>query len=468
MQLGASDGDSVEPPTTVGPVPDEPARTVRLPDGALDAGCYIGGGQPPDQTAVLHSWCVEWAAAGHGFCYVHPRGPEPRDLMARLPEERLEDVVWIDVRRTRLGEHLDVPPATRVCIDPFRVPEGDDAYAIDPVTARVDAYMDAYAERPSHNRTVGRLLDVVLPPLIASDDLAVGDVSNALTKANLGTPEALLALEPFAENPRAEREIMAAFDREPTAFLVAKHALTTPLDPYPSNPLLGVSTYDVGRALANNQIVLVTGAMPQSGRHGGSDIDCYVTHVLVGALLCRLWEAAQLTDVARTYPLVVDGVEDLAVGDATLYRDLLADTDGTPLAPVLAGPPIEAFEDPLRRAVTDHVATNLTVASQGEVDRSSVLQTGSLDAAAWYLNRKTNTEVAPEGICWLRTGTDGVLAGSEALQRGLQPARIPAMPRGRHSRGSLAAAITRSVERHGRIPEWLTDELLAEARADAD
>lgn len=466
MEDTSSDLSYVEPPTTLGPAPENPSNHVALPDGALDAGCYIEGPQTPAQTALLHSWCVEWAEAGHGFCYVHPRGPETRELMARLPEDRLEDVVWIDARRKRLAEHLDVPPAKRVCIDPFTIPGHDDAFAIDPVTARVDAYMDAYAESPYHNRNVERILDVVLPPLISTDDLEVSDVTNALTKANLGTPEALLALEPFADSQRADREITAAHARDPTDFLAAKHALTNPQDPYPSNPLRGEPTYDIASALANNRIVLVTGTLPQSVRNGGSEIDLYVTQLLVCSLLCRLWEAAQTTDATGTYPLVVDGFDELAVGEATLFQNVLAHTNGTPLAPVLCGRPIDDFEDPLKLALADHVGTEVTVVDGGDVDLSSVMKTGSLNAAEWYLEREQNSGVAPEGRCWLRTGTDGLLAGTEALEREMQPALLPEMPRGRHSKGPLATAITRSVERHGTIPAWLTDEMLAETRAE--
>ena len=59
MQLTAIHGDFTEPPTTIGADPDDPSRTDRLPDGALQAYCYVKGPQTHTRTALLQARCVE-------------------------------------------------------------------------------------------------------------------------------------------------------------------------------------------------------------------------------------------------------------------------------------------------------------------------------------------------------------------------------------------------------------------------
>lgn len=466
MPQSPSETDFVEPSTTLGPAREALAETVALPESALDAGCYVEGPQTPDQTALLHSWCVEWAENGHGFCYVHLRGPEPRDLMARLPEDRLEDVVWIDARRTSLAEHLDVPPLQRVAVDPFTVPaDVDSALEIDPVTARRDAYMDAFSESPHHNRNVERILNMLLPGLLATDDLTVHDLSYPFSEAIKGSPDALLDLEPFTGNEVVEREIEAAIDRNPRDFVTARLALTYPRDPYPSNPLMDATTYDIATALENDHIVLVTGDMPRPERSGFDGRSLFTTQLLVGALICRLLEAAQTTDATRTFPLVLDTLEELAVGDVTLLENVLAQADGTPLAPVLSGPPSDEFEDPLRRYLADLVGTEVTLVDLDGQEIPSALKTGSLDGVEWYLEREETSEVAPEALCWLRTGMSGLLADAETLNRERQATICPPMPDSRHSKDVLAEAISQSVYRHGAQPQWMDEEMRAERRA---
>lgn len=74
----SDDGVSTAEPTIeLGLDPDDPSRMVTLPDEAPDNWCYIEGPETHEQTALLHSWCVQWADAGQGLCYVSPGSQAP-------------------------------------------------------------------------------------------------------------------------------------------------------------------------------------------------------------------------------------------------------------------------------------------------------------------------------------------------------------------------------------------------------
>lgn len=48
------------------------------------------------KSTVLVNIMVQWAYMGHGFCYIDPKGQDIKELVACLPESRLDDVVWVE------------------------------------------------------------------------------------------------------------------------------------------------------------------------------------------------------------------------------------------------------------------------------------------------------------------------------------------------------------------------------------
>ncbi len=57
---------------------------------------WITGTTGYGKTTALLNMMVQWAYAGHGFVYFDPKGRDSRELLRKLPEHRLEDVVWIE------------------------------------------------------------------------------------------------------------------------------------------------------------------------------------------------------------------------------------------------------------------------------------------------------------------------------------------------------------------------------------
>jgi hypothetical protein len=178
-----------------------------------------------------------------------------------------------------------------------------------------------------------------------------------------------------------------------------------------------------------------------------------------------------------TYPLVLDGVNELAAGSGDLLRKMARATDATPLAPVFSGPPIKQLPEalmvtcsqylPADVVVTDRVVE--TAASETEpamrtpsLDAS--LLSGSLDILEYFFDREEASQISEGTLCQFRTETAGLLADRSDLRGGTQHAIVPAMPDSKRGPTGVAEAITRSVEEHGAEPEWLTDEMKAAQR----
>ncbi len=464
--MSSTDSDDTAPELTLGRDPDALGETVPLPPGALDDGCYVAGNRDR-RTAIVQRWCVELAAAGHGFCYIHPSDPMPRDLLARLPQERLEDVVWIDAGRWQVASKLDVPAVERVAVNPFEAPPDRDAFTTDPVATRVNAYMDAATVWDRFDAAVAPILSAILPALFEGEE-PYYEYPAALREADfrdsfepLKELDALDSLTPFE----------LAQTREGQPVRLAASLISGPLDPGPSNPLLGDSTYDPARALTENEIILITGDIDPFKETDPTMDGTIATHLLVAAVCCRLWEGAQTTATERTFPVVVDGVDTLVPGDGDLFRKLLADP--VSLAPVYAGPPARTLAEPVHISVEEHIETRVGVtdgAGSGpesrdrDQDLKAALSNGSLDAAEHYFDQEEAGTVGEGPLCWLRTNAAGRLVGPEGVQQSMRPALAPDPPDTRRGQEAVAAAITRSIDRYGGELQTVSEESKTRAR----
>ncbi len=451
---------------TVGPDPDAPDDPVQLSHDALDAGCYVAGDDPQRRTALLHDWCVQWAERGHGFWYVHPRGPAPRELLGRLPAGRLDDVVWIDFTRRQLADSLDVPPIRRVGVDPVAGPAAaidTAALATPPAVGRSAGWLAAASEATARfDWNVARVLDTLIPLLVDEAGPAIHEIPPRCRRAALeDDPGHVVEL---VDEPAIERQLTQAHAHDDAVFRRVAHCLSLPRDPFASNPLLGASTYAVEAALTSTDIVLVTGALPAPDTTSVATPDLLGTHVLIQTLVRRLWEAAQTAPPdARPTPLLLDGVTALSPAQDTLLPELIAHAPATPLAPVLAGPERDALPDRLTLPITDGIDTRVQY-TDGTRPGHDALPTGDTGATAQAIEREQSSPVAAGECWWLSTGNAGLLTGDPRTATPTRAVRRGDPPATRHDAATVAQAITDSVTRHGTVPEWLTDELIQEVR----
>jgi hypothetical protein len=450
---------------TLGSDPDTGAP-VEISHAAFDAGCYVIGADPQPRSTILHDWCVQWADQGHGFWYVHPRGPDPRELLARLPAHRLDDVVWIDFGRRQLAQRLDVPPVRRVGVDPLAGPAPSidrDALEMDPAYGRAAGWVAAAGESTQHfDWNVARVLETLLLDMVGEDGLDLYEVRRHCSAAfSYDDPTALFE---FVADPASERQLRNAYARDDRVFLKVSQCLSDPTDPFVSNPLIGGATYPVEARFPSSDIVLVTGALPAPDADIINTTALLGTHLLVQTLVRRLWEAAQSAPAdAPPMPLVLDGLTALSPAQDVLVPALIEHSPATPLLLVLAGPELRELSERLKLPIDDALDTHVGYGDStgpGTPPRP----TGDRRAMERVFDRERSPVEA--GVsCWVSTGNAGLLAGDPRTRTPTRMAQLADPPATRHDGAAIARAITDSLERHGAIADWLTDELVREARA---
>lgn len=455
--------------TTVGQDPDDFETPVTLDAAALAGGGYVTADDQQRRTALLQDWCVQWAEQGLGFCYVHPRGPEPQELLARLPDERLDDVVWIDFGRDSLPDRFDVPAQKRVCIDALEgVEDGIEPSTLhtDPITARTTDYVAACSDHRMFDWNVARILTTVLPWVLGESGPGVHEVRPAIGQAGTaGTIDRLLELQPDGPDPTARAQLTQALDVDRKSFTTASQCLGWPRDPFPSNPLVGETTYPPGRALTEGRILLVTGALPTTDAEEPQyDAHRLGTPVLIANVVQRLWEAAQCHRTGEPFPLVLDGLVDLVPEPGVRLREILEQGTDTPLDLVASGPSREALPKGLGRTVSEHVDTQIVRVAGGtsEDDRSAV--TGDTTIAERYLEREASGVVGEGPLWWVRTGTAGTITSNPRAKVRSRPAVPRDPPTARRDPEGVARAIGRSVDRYGAEPAWLPTDSTREGR----
>lgn len=450
---------------TIGSHPNEPDTKVSISEEALSSGCYLAGDHPERQTALLHDWCVQWAERGHGFCYVHPRGPAPRELLAGLPERRLEDVVWIDYRRSRQPDNLDVPPVRRVGVDPFAgAAPGINAseLATDPVAGRCADWVAACKDgRDDIDWNVARALTTVLPVALRPDGPTGRELTDVLCKApgNSAPVDALAEYLPPGDRTYLEHAIEVDADVLRTLSL----CLTEPRDPFPSNPMIGDATYSIEDAISNDDIILVTGTLPTPDPHITAATDFIGTYLLIQSVVRRLWEGAQQRAANSTpqLPLVLDRVADCSPTADRLLPEVITGGADTPLVPILSGPETEGLPSRLKQPVMGAIDARVQF-TDPTAPGPTPLPGGDFDAVEQAIAREQAHAVDSGPVCWVSTGNSGHLSANPRAEITTQPARPGDPPRTRHDADAIGATITESVTRHGAIPDWLTEDLLQE------
>lgn len=433
---------------SVGTHPDDPETEISLSAAALSSGCYLAGEPTDRQTTLLHDWCVQWAERGAGFCYVHPRGPAPRELLARLPKHRLEDVVWIDFKRSRQPERLDIPPARRVGIDPFADVDpdiGGDELFTDPAAGRCADWVAACKEgRDDVDWNVSRVLASVVPVAIRQDDSAGRGVRNALWEARADAGES----DPVAEElgPGARFHLQQGTELDADVLWTITGCLGDPLDPFPSNPLNGVSTYRVEDAVPSDDIILVTGAVPESSGARRNSFETIGSYLLILTLVRRLWEGAQQRgpDCTSQLPLVLDGVTDCSPAADRLLPEVITRAADTPLVPILSGPEPGELPARLRSPITETIDARVQFTDPAAPGASSLPKSDTA-AMEQAIDCEQAHAIKPGSLCWVSTGNAGHLSGNPRTDVTTQRARPNAPPWTRHGADAIGTAITESV-----------------------
>jgi DNA helicase HerA-like ATPase len=73
-------------------------ETIRIGDNERRAGLYILGGSGTGKTELIKTLILEDIEHGHGVFFLDPHGDAVDELIQRVPEARVKDVICLDVR----------------------------------------------------------------------------------------------------------------------------------------------------------------------------------------------------------------------------------------------------------------------------------------------------------------------------------------------------------------------------------
>ncbi|NEU59139.1 type IV secretion system DNA-binding domain-containing protein [Halorussus sp. MSC15.2] len=76
--------------------PQRGFREAPLQFESLFRHIWITGTTGYGKTTEMENMMVQWANSGYGFVYFDPKGRDSRELLRKLPADRLDDVVWIE------------------------------------------------------------------------------------------------------------------------------------------------------------------------------------------------------------------------------------------------------------------------------------------------------------------------------------------------------------------------------------
>ncbi len=62
--------------------------------------CYVIGQTGTGKTTILKNMAIQDAKNGNGFCFIDPHGTDLNDILANIPQDRLEDVIYFDPSHT--------------------------------------------------------------------------------------------------------------------------------------------------------------------------------------------------------------------------------------------------------------------------------------------------------------------------------------------------------------------------------
>lgn len=446
------------PDTTTHPIDDPPeygppilghGRADDLPcsfsrEALREQGLYLTSPDRETRMELLHQQLIQVAAQDRGFCYLHSGTHTPRALLAKLPDHRLDDVIWLDLERTsRQRAALDCHPNQRITVDPLAisdVPATPDDPCMPPALARVTDILDIVEPSRRADWATLSLLETTLTVAVERGD-SLRDVELWLGAARGLTDDPNRLHRTAARvDDRLATAMTTAYRRDPRAIERADDlmsAFTTAPNDKVFRDSTGISVAD---AVQDDAIIIVagSGASNEFGHRTTLPDRTWGTQLLAAATVRRLWETLQATRASRTepYPIAVDGVDRLFARDATIRRELLTHHERTPATPWLTGPAPATCAVQLRELLESTIgAWALVAAEPGDAIRTLLRE---LD--------ERNQFSSPGGTPISFEACPGWMTFSDTTPMAFDP--YPAYPRQRDHH-AVTQAITRSCTDHG-------------------
>jgi hypothetical protein len=148
--------------------PQEGFREAGIPFENLRRHLWVAGVSGSGKTTLKLNLMTQLAYGGYGFVYNDPKGKDSRQLLRMLPEDRLDDVIWVepgsrDHDRTVQLNFLEIPDW---------VPEGEHENAVEDRIENLKAFFETegYINIETITETLGRAM------LKSDDDFSLIDL----------------------------------------------------------------------------------------------------------------------------------------------------------------------------------------------------------------------------------------------------------------------------------------------------
>jgi Helicase HerA, central domain len=113
----------LSPSAAIGKSTDS-GETIRIGDNERRAGLYILGGSGTGKTELIKKLTLEDIEHGHGVFFLDPHGDAVDELIQRIPEARVKDVICLDVRDREYSFAINL----LACRDISDISEREDAF----------------------------------------------------------------------------------------------------------------------------------------------------------------------------------------------------------------------------------------------------------------------------------------------------------------------------------------------------
>lgn len=407
-------------------------------------GLYLTSPDRETRTELLHQQLVQVAAQGRGFCYLHYSTDAPRDLLAKLPTHRLEDVIWLDLKRTsfhRAG--LNCHPNQRITVDPLAtsdVPATPDDPLTPPALARVTDILDIVQPSRRADWATLALCETILT-IAVERGASLHDVELWLGAAS-GVTDDLNRLQRTAArvDDRLATAMTTAYRRDSRAIERASDLMST-FTIVPNDKVFRDSTdISIADAVQDDAILIVagSGACNDYGPEVTLPVRTWGTQLLAAVAIRRVWEALQAPRASRTelYPIAVDGVDRLFARDATIRREVLTNHERTPATPWLTGPAPATCPVQLQELLESTIGAWALVSEEPTEGIRTLLE---------ELNERNQTR-SPGGTSISFEACPGWMTFGDTDPMAFDP--YPDYPHQR-DREAVAQVITRSCTEHG-------------------
>jgi hypothetical protein len=323
------------------PGSDRPVA-LAVEDAAYQA--VVTGATGSGKTTLITQLILQDIAQGRGAVTIDPKGDLIADLVDRIPDQRIGDVILLD-----LAGDASHPTGMNLLAGADRNPELVTNEMVTIFRQRWGTYL---GPRSSDLLTAGLLTLVKYP------GATLCELPNLLVDSDFRRRLTAQIPDPFLSGMWAAFENLSEGERAATIGPLMNKIRPWILMPRLRN-VIGQSqpTWSFDQALARNQIVLVNLAKGEIGTE---------TAALLGSLvLAQLWAATRRRRQRHPFRVTIDEFQDL-VGAGTDLADVLAQARSFGVGAVLCTQYLGRLDPALRQAVAVNARTKISFQAGGD------------------------------------------------------------------------------------------------------